>query len=93
MYTLTTHTTEHGKTLFPRERISRMQALRAYTINNAVKSREQHIKGSIEPGKLADFAVLQKDFLECTDQELLYMKVLETVVGGKSVYKNPDPDS
>jgi predicted amidohydrolase YtcJ len=93
MYTLTTHITEHGQTLFPQERISRMEALKAYTINNAVKSREQHIKGSIEPGKLADFAVLQKDFLECTDRELLNMKVLETFVGGISVYKNPDPDS
>jgi predicted amidohydrolase YtcJ len=86
MYALTTRTTEKGNTVQPGEVLSRMEALQSYTINNAYKSFEEDIKGSIEPGKLADFAVLEKDFLTCSDEELKNMQVETTVVGGRVVY-------
>lgn len=90
IYAMTTHKTQRGNCHFPEECIRRMDALRTYTINNAVKSGEQAIKGSIEPGKFADFVILEKDFLECSDNELRDMEVLTTVLAGRTVYKKRD---
>ncbi len=87
MYVLTTHITERGVCFMPEESMSRMEALATYTINGARKSGEADIKGSIEAGKLADFAVLKKSFLKCTDEELQDMEVDITVLGGKTVYQ------
>ena len=87
MYVLTTHITEWGTCFMPEESMSRMEALATYTINGARKSGESDIKGSIEAGKLADFAVLKKSFLKCTDEELRDMEVDMTVLGGKTVYQ------
>ena len=65
-----------------------MDALKTYTINNAIKTGEKNIKGSIEPGKLADFVILEKDFLSCDPQDFLNMEVNTTVVGGKATYRS-----
>jgi predicted amidohydrolase YtcJ len=68
------------------------EALRAYTINPAFSSREEALKGSIEPGKLADLVVLSKDILGGDPHALLESKVVMTFLGGKPVYRNPqDP--
>ncbi len=88
IYVLVTHKSERGTVHRPDQVLTRQEALRVYTINNAYKSGEEDIKGSIEPGKLADFVVLEKDFLSCSDQELKTMKVLQTVVGGKTVFSS-----
>lgn len=87
IYAMVSRTTKKGNCFFPEHKISRMDALRAYTINNAHKSGEENIKGSIEAGKLADFVILKKDFLECKDEEVRDMKVETTVLGGKVVYQ------
>ncbi len=87
MYVLTTHKSERDTCFMPEESISRMEALATYTINGACKSGEEDIKGSIEAGKLADFTVLKKSFLKCTDEELRDMEVDMTVLGGKTVYQ------
>ncbi len=81
IYTLVTHRTSLGTCIFPEQAISRMDALKTYTINNAIKTGEKNIKGSIEPGKLADFVILEKDFLSCDPQDFLNMEVNTTVVG------------
>ncbi|SNT35079.1 hypothetical protein SAMN05216276_103618 [Streptosporangium subroseum] len=73
--------------LMPEERIDRETALRVWTINNAVATGEEHLKGSLEPGKLADLAVLTGDPLLTPDADFLSLKVAETVVGGKTVYE------
>ena len=69
--------------------VSRTQLLRLVTINYAVLIGEQDYRGSIEPGKLADFAVLTDDFLSVPIEAIPNMKALLTFVGGKEVYRDP----
>jgi predicted amidohydrolase YtcJ len=71
--------------------ISVMDALRLYTINAAYASFEENIKGSIEPGKLADMAVLDRDILKIPKEEIKDTKVEMTLVGGKIIqWKSTD---
>jgi len=67
---------------------SRATLLRMITINFAMLTGEDKVKGSIEPGKLADFAVLSDDILTGPAKKLLTMKALATYVGGKEVYRD-----
>lgn len=89
LYAMTERTTDRGTRFAPEQALTRMEALRAYTVNNARKSGEDAKKGSIEPGKLADFAILDRDFLGCGGKELRETKVLRTVVGGVTVFQAP----
>jgi hypothetical protein len=66
--------------------MTREQALRAYTINNAYAGFEEDIKGSLTPGKLADITVLSRDILTVPEEEILTTEVLYTIVGGKIMY-------
>ncbi|MDQ6678639.1 MAG: amidohydrolase [Acidobacteriota bacterium] len=75
-----------GNVLNPEQRISRLEALKMWTWNGAYLSFEEKEKGSIEPGKLADFAVISKDFVKCPEDEIKDIETLLTVVGGKEVY-------
>jgi predicted amidohydrolase YtcJ len=68
---------------------SRVDLLRMITINYAKLTGETDIKGSIEPGKLADFAVLSDDLLTVPEQKIPLIKALATYVGGKEVYRDP----
>ena len=72
---------------FPEQKINVQQALEAYTINAAFASFEEKIKGSLEPGKKADFVILEKDILTINPFEIRNVKVIWTVVGGKPVYE------
>ncbi len=65
MYSAVARKTSQGKSLGDDEKISRMQMLRSFTIDSAYLTFEDHIKGSIEPGKLADMAVISNDILTC----------------------------
>jgi predicted amidohydrolase YtcJ len=69
--------------------VSRVDLLRMITINYARLTGEAATKGSIEPGKLADFAVLSEDLLSVPEQSIPRMKALATYVGGKEVYRDP----
>ena len=72
--------------LHPEEALSREQMIRYYTINNArIVGRENEI-GSLEPGKLADFVVLDTDLLACRASKIASTKVMQTYVSGKLVY-------
>ena len=72
--------------LHPEEALTREQALRFYTINNAhVIFREQEV-GSIEPGKRADLAVLDRDLLTCPEDKIRDTRVVRTYLDGKLVY-------
>lgn len=75
------------ETLFPEEKITREQALRLYTINNAFLTFEEKQKGSLEPGKLADFVILDRDFLRCPEDEIARIEPLETWLGGKRIFE------
>jgi predicted amidohydrolase YtcJ len=61
--------------------------LKSYTWNAAYAAKEETIKGSLSPGKLADITVLTKDLLTVPDDEILTTKVVYTIVGGKIVYR------
>jgi predicted amidohydrolase YtcJ len=72
--------------LHTEERISREQAIRLYTINNAFLMFGEKEKGSLEAGKLADFIVLEQDILSCPLEQVKDIQVLQTWIGGKQVY-------
>jgi len=86
MWSMVTRKTERGAVIVPDEALTREQALRCYTINNAFSTFEESLKGSIEPGKLADMVVLDRDFLDCPADGIRDVRVEMTVVGGKVVY-------
>src|SRR5688572_2971769 len=75
------------KPLHPEERISRQQAIRLYTANNAFLMFGEKNKGTLEAGKLADFIVLQQDILTCPLDQVKDIQVAQTWVGGKQVYQ------
>ncbi|HEY8468232.1 MAG TPA: amidohydrolase [Longimicrobiales bacterium] len=75
---------------FPEERVSLETALRAYTVNNAYAAGEEAIKGTLEPGKLADIVVLDRDPFGISPAEIKDLKVLLTIVGGRIVYEALD---
>jgi predicted amidohydrolase YtcJ len=75
--------------LHPEQRISREQAIRLYTINNAFLTFEEKQKGSLEPGKLADFIVLKTDILTCPLDAVKDIEVESTWLGGRRVHPRP----
>jgi predicted amidohydrolase YtcJ len=85
LYHFITRDTISGGVLGPDQRVSRQDALRMATINNAWLNMEERTKGSIEPGKFADLVVLSEDPLTAPERQLRDAKVLATIVGGKVV--------
>jgi hypothetical protein len=85
--TLTRQPRWTDKPLHPEQRISREQALRLYTINNATLTFSEKDKGSLEPGKLADFIVIDRDFMSCPLNDVKDTHVEQTWLGGKLVYQ------
>ena len=73
--------------LHPEQRISREQAIRLYTSNNAFITFSEKDKGSLEKGKLADFVVLDRDILHCPVDEIRQIQVEQTWLGGKLLYQ------
>jgi hypothetical protein len=71
----------------PEQALTREQALKIFTFNAAYAAFEEADKGSIEPGKLADFTVLSKDIMEIPAPEILTTKCAMTVIGGEIVYE------
>jgi len=76
-----------GSIFYPDQRMSRIEALKSYTLNNAYAAFEEDIKGSITPGKLADITVLSKDILTVPEDEILTAKPLYTIIGGQIEYE------
>ena len=72
----------------PKQKMTRLEALKSYTINAAYAAFEEKIKGSIEIGKYADFTVLSKNIITIPENQLLNTKVLYTIINGKIEYKN-----
>jgi len=86
MYAAVTRKTVSGQVVAPEEAISVMDAIRVYTWNGAYLAKEENIKGSIEPGKLADMVVLHRDILTIPAEEIKEVRVLTTIVDGKVVF-------
>jgi predicted amidohydrolase YtcJ len=79
--------TSSGKVLNALERITAVEALRAWTIGSAYASFEEHRKGRLRPGQLADMAVLDRDILSVDPEAIATTTVLRTVLGGKTTYQ------
>lgn len=87
IYGCATRRSSGGRYLAKEEALSVMDSIRAYTINAAFLEGTEDEKGSIEPGKLADFVVLDRDILTVDPEEILQTKVLMTIVSGEIVYE------
>jgi predicted amidohydrolase YtcJ len=75
-----------GSVFFPEQRLSRLEALKTYTINAAFAAFEEDIKGSLTVGKLADITVLSKDVMTIPEDEISSTEVAYTIVGGRIMY-------
>jgi predicted amidohydrolase YtcJ len=75
-----------GSVFYPAQRMSRMEALRSYTINAAYADFDEDIKGSLAAGKLADVTVFSKDILTIPEDQIPSARVVYTIVGGKVAY-------
>jgi hypothetical protein len=76
-----------GSVFYPDQRMSRIEALKSYTINGAFAAFEENSKGSLKAGKYADIVVLSKDLLKIPEDEIPTAEVAYTIVGGKVRYK------
>jgi len=85
-YSSVTRKNAEGLVFYGGQKMSRLEAIKSYTINGAYASFEENMKGTIKVGKLADVVVLSNDLLKCSDDEILNTKVLFTIVGGKILY-------
>ena len=79
-----------GKVLGPEQRLTRLEALRAFTMGGAYFSFEDGRLGSLEPGKLADLAVLTDDLLAVPEERIQALRSCLTMVGGKVVHRTGD---
>ncbi len=77
---------DDGSVFFADQRMSRMEALRSYTIDAAYAAFEDDLKGTLTPGKLADIVVLSQDILSIAEEEIPQTQVQMTIVGGKIAY-------
>ena len=88
IHDLVNRRTSSGADFGPEERISVAQAVRAYTVGSAHAVHEDHYKGSLAPGMLADFVALSEDIYEVPADALCDVQVTATVVGGQLVHGN-----
>jgi predicted amidohydrolase YtcJ len=90
VYAAVTRKNEAGtKEYYPEQRLTIEQALAAYTTGSAYAQFAERTKGTLAPGMLADFVVLDRDLTAIAPAEILKTQVLRTVVGGKTVYQLP----
>ncbi|HEY8432974.1 MAG TPA: amidohydrolase family protein, partial [Sphingomicrobium sp.] len=86
MQGMVTRTGWNGETWGANQRITVDEALRVYTANGAYNSHEEQLKGSIAPGKLADFVILSDDPHEVAQNRIKDIQVVRTVAGGRTTY-------
>lgn len=89
IYVAVTRKTDAGREIGPNQKIDVKDALRSYTLNGAYATFEEDIKGSIEPGKLADFVILSDNPFNVRNNKIKDINVEMTIIGGKIVYKKP----
>ncbi len=78
-----------GTIFLPEQAMTREQALRSYTLNNAFAAFEDDVKGSLTPGKYADVTVFSKDLLTIPDDEIRSAEVVYTIIGGEVRFERP----
>jgi predicted amidohydrolase YtcJ len=86
-YATVTRKDKSGKVFYGDQKMSRLEALRSYTVANAYAAFEEDIKGTLSPGKLADITVLTQDITTVPEDQILKTQVSYTIIGGKIAYK------
>jgi predicted amidohydrolase YtcJ len=81
-YGMVSRTAKDGRVFVPSQRLTRAEALQAYTLNNAYASFSERTLGSLTPGKYADIVVLSKDIMRVPEAEIPSARVDFTIVGG-----------
>ncbi|MDH4048948.1 MAG: amidohydrolase [Gammaproteobacteria bacterium] len=84
---MVTRKDQRGRVWGPDQRVTVTEAMRICTMHGAYASFEEDIKGSLVPGKLADFVILEKDPHDVDPDSIIKIKVLRTVLGGRTVYE------
>jgi predicted amidohydrolase YtcJ len=87
IYSMVTRKTSSGDVLYASEGVMPLEAIRAYSIDGAYAAWEEDIKGTIEPGKLADMVVIDRDPTGIEPDDIMNVKNLMTIVAGKIVYE------
>ncbi|RPI51639.1 MAG: amidohydrolase, partial [Chloroflexi bacterium] len=87
LYSLVARKNHLGQTIGPQEAISRDEALWSYTAAGTWLTREEGLKGTLEAGKLADVAVLDRDYFEVLEHEIAEIQVQATIVGGRVAWE------
>jgi predicted amidohydrolase YtcJ len=91
LYWLITGKTISGLSLYPEEnRLDREEALKLYTMGSSWFSAEDGKKGALDPGQLADLAVLSRDYFSIPEEEIKHLESVLTIVGGKVVYASEE---
>jgi predicted amidohydrolase YtcJ len=78
-----------GRSFYGDQTMSRMEALRSYTVHNAFAAFEDDLKGTLSVGKLADITVLSRDITRVPDEAIRDAKVVYTIIGGRIAYRAP----
>ena len=78
--------TQETAALWNEQILSREDALRGYTIWGAYAQYEEDVKGSLEVGKLADFVVIDRDYMTIPEDDIRNISAIATVVGGEVVF-------
>jgi predicted amidohydrolase YtcJ len=92
-YASVSRKTKDGSVFYPDQRMSRMEALRSYTINAAFAGFDEKIKGSLTVGKLADITVFSKDLMTMAEDQIPSTQIVYTIVGGKVQYTGAAPST
>jgi hypothetical protein len=86
LWTAVNRVSRAGATIGAGQRITPLEGLKAMTIWSAIQHREGDLKGSLEPGKLADLVVLDRNPLKVKPMAIKDIKVVETIKEGRTVY-------
>src|SRR5699024_2947670 len=93
LYSAVTRQDHHGNPeggWYPEQRMSRAEALRSFTLSAAYAAHREEVLGSLEPGKWADFIIIDRDYFNVKSADIWQTEVLETWVGGQKVYEAQD---
>jgi predicted amidohydrolase YtcJ len=81
------HSAITGEGFHPEERMTREEALMSYTAWPAYAQFEENVKGTLAPGRAADFTIIDRDFMTCAADEIRNIGAVETVLGGETVFR------
>jgi predicted amidohydrolase YtcJ len=87
-YSTVSRRMNNGLVLNAEQRMSRMEALKSYTINNAFAGFQEDIKGSLTVGKLGDITVLDRNILTVDEDDIPNIEIVYTIIGGEVMYSN-----